>query len=1112
MWYKDKITFKYKITTLYARINTNSITAQIETDNEVIKGTDVLEDDGKRLTGEMSVNMSGNWKVKISAESTTGIKNSMEDIIFAMDKDNPYFDDSDNPQKIDANSYIDGTYYDNSKIEISGEVSDKQDKPYSGIKQVELLDEKGAVVAVSSNSETYTFTLIEKKTYSDYTIRIIDNVGNDKVSEKLPDMVISQDISDIKITPESNYITVDKKQWYSKNSKLDIDVNNAKSGIADVQIMINNTIVSEDKNVSEKSKITSKQYSVKTTDKIINSENCSYVVKVTVKDNAGNYSNSTYTIYKDTEVPQIKNFAFNDLNNGDVINTAYGYFFNKEAKVTISVVDGAVESGVKSISFYMVSKDGGKTNVITKTASNGKAMFTVPAGFKGQIYAYAEDNAGNECNATRVAGSIIETNDMHEKYSSIIFSKPDTSYKDANNLDLYNSNINVVINIKDSFSGIASASWEVVSSDANASNVNGSIRISNNGAISGSTDNITNKVNDENIVTSLTKNILVDANSNNITIKVTMVDNSGNTSTKYLQFSIDKTAPEITVSYDNNSSDSSNTEMFNNNRVATITVKERNFNANDVIVNITSTETSIPTISEWTRTDSSGNGDNTVNTASIVYSNDGDYNFNISYKDMSENVAAVDYGNSVSPNKFTIDKIKPIINIDFDNNNVSNGNYYQNARTATIRINEHNFSVDRVAVSITENGSKSSKTVGNWDTSGDLHTASVVFNSETEYNINLSYLDMAGNAAENTVNETFVIDTQAPKLTIDGITDRTPYNNDKIGFTVNSNDTYFNSLETTLYQITSSGDKKVVALDEKQIDNGKTYSISNVTEDGIYKLYCVAKDKSNKMTEQSILFSVNRNGSTYFLGEYADVINKKIVKSVEDDITITEVNVNDIDLKKLLVILYYGTNSLKLEQGVDYTVSENGGDEEWSTYIYKFNKNIFAKEGEYTISITSNDDAGNVTSNEDEGKKAGLMFSVDETAPICSVYNLEKGKTYGVSSKEVRFNVIDNISLASVTVFLNGKELYTLTGDKITEDNMKFTIDESTNAQSVKITYVDAAGNSGTTEVKNFYVTTNVVVKYVNNNGLLIGSIVAASVIILVIVILVYKSKKKKNK
>ena len=77
----------------------------------------------------------------------------------------------------------------------------------------------------------------------------------------------------------------------------------------------------------------------------------------------------------------------------------------------------------------------------------------------------------------------------------------------------------------------------------------------------------------------------------------------------------------------------------------------------------------------------------------------------------------------------------------------------------------------------------------------------------------------------------------------------------------------------------------------------------------------------------------------------------------------------------------------------------------------------------------------------------------------------------------------------------------------------EFTFDipgDSTGAHQVKIVCTDAAGNEQTEEITNFYVTTNLFVRYYNNTPLFFGSI-AAVVVIAGVVIALAAGKKKKN-
>lgn len=193
-------------------------------------------------------------------------------------------------------------------------------------------------------------------------------------------------------------------------------------------------------------------------------------------------------------------------------------------------------------------------------------------------------------------------------------------------------------------------------------------------------------------------------NSNEVRIDVTATDNAGTayTVTKYIK--IDTTAPTVQVSYDNNSADTSfgDTAYFKAPRTATVKVTERNFDASKVAAEIKAAAGKAPALSDWSTEGGSGNGDDTVHVATIYYGHDDDYTFGIGVKDIAGNAAAgVDYANSLAPTKFTIDTTVPVISVAYDNNSASNGNYYNNKRTATVTITEHNFDTSRIALSMT---------------------------------------------------------------------------------------------------------------------------------------------------------------------------------------------------------------------------------------------------------------------------------------------------------------------------------------------------------------------------------------------------------------------------
>ena len=142
--------------------------------------------------------------------------------------------------------------------------------------------------------------------------------------------------------------------------------------------------------------------------------------------------------------------------------------------------------------------------------------------------------------------------------------------------------------------------WTVESPYDKENNQSGNVEISNQGAFSsGNADGWSQTKKDKNLVTELKKSFTVKNNSNEIKMHIKMTDRAGNTSEDELIFSIDKTKPEIKIAFDNETPDAENTTMFKENRVATITVTERNFEATDFKADITNTDGVIPELSAW---------------------------------------------------------------------------------------------------------------------------------------------------------------------------------------------------------------------------------------------------------------------------------------------------------------------------------------------------------------------------------------------------------------------------------------------------------------------------------------------------------------------------------
>lgn len=357
---------------------------------------------------------------------------------------------------------------------------------------------------------------------------------------------------------------------------------------------------------------------------------------------------------------------------------------------------------------------------------------------------------------------IIETAEQHAREKHIDFNKAAAASKDAKGNELYEKDVTVDVTVTDTFSGIRSVEWTVESPYDKENNQSGNVEISNQGAFSsGNADGWSQTKKDKNLVTELKKSFTVKNNSNEIKMHIKMTDRAGNTSEDELIFSIDKTKPEIKIAFDNETPDAENTTMFKENRVATITVTERNFEAADFKADITNTDGVIPELSAWQTTENTENPDQSVSTATITFAEDGDYTLSVSGKDKAANQAE-----TVKADDFTIDKTRPVITVTYDNNNAVNGNYYAAVRTATIQIEEHNFSENRVRITgtATDNGAGISfPQSGGFTGNGDVHTATITCGTDGLYNFNVEYTDMAGNIAETYTGEEYYVDLTEPE-------------------------------------------------------------------------------------------------------------------------------------------------------------------------------------------------------------------------------------------------------------------------------------------------------------------------------------------------------------
>lgn len=296
--------------------------------------------------------------------------------------------------------------------------------------------------------------------------------------------------------------------------------------------------------------------------------------------------------------------------------------------------------------------------------------------------------------------------------------------------------------------------------------------------------------------------------------------------------------------------------MFKDNRTATIVVRERNFDPKKVNVIATADGSNYPVSLSWT-TNGQADTDSYEHIATITYSDSKDYTFDINCEDEATNKnSGVNYGTSVAPRDFTVDKVAPQVTVSYDNNSVENDNYYNQDRTATITVNEHNFNAGDVVCNVTSTGA--TPTLSSWSTSGDTHTATIAYSEDAKYSFSFDYTDMAGNKCNTVPIDEFYVDKTAPKITLDGVNYHSANNGDVVGFTLTATDDNgdSNTFETKLQKVELNGkNKDITHLYEADTSNGNEmkYTVGNIDDDGVYVVKCSVKDLAGNSTDSIVV-------------------------------------------------------------------------------------------------------------------------------------------------------------------------------------------------------------------------------------------------------------------
>ncbi len=538
--------------------------------------------------------------------------------------------------------------------------------------------------------------------------------------------------------------------------------------------------------------------------------------------------------------------------------------------------------------------------------------------------------------------------------------------------------------------------------------------------------------------------------------KVKCKDSAGNSgeSDATGEFVIDMTKPTVEIEYDKDSP--VNEKYHNTFRTAKVIVTDENFDEKCTMKFDITSDGDKPRIGKWSKSKSDASGSSQY-TCDVFFDKDGEYSFKFSCEDMAGNKSNVGNGGS-----FVIDTTRPEISVTYDNNNVKNGKYYNNSRTATITIKDKAFAENLVSVeSLNPSGGNGLPAISGWTASGDTHTAKISFMEDGSYGFKVKCVDLADNAAKDYLGEVFVIDRSAPEIVFGGVR-KNSANNGTAAPTLKCTDAHLDEAGTQII-LTGTNHGQLAGIAQKSaIKDGiqLVYPDFEHTQDmdDFYTLTVKAVDLAGNETEDELNFSINRFGSTYRISTDTQKLMSSYYIGKAPTITVTEINIDELEYGE--VTISKDGQTVTLKQGSDYAVAKEGEEENWKSYTYSIKSGNFAKDGVYSVGFYSKDKASNTSDNRIKGKE--IEFALDTTAPSIVADGIESGVTYKEKSREVTVDAKDNMFLTSLTVTDNGETLIDMSEKELVENGgiVTFTLDEADGLRDVVITATDKVNNA----------------------------------------------------
>ena len=296
------------------------------------------------------------------------------------------------------------------------------------------------------------------------------------------------------------------------------------------------------------------------------------------------------------------------------------------------------------------------------------------------------------------------------------------------------------------------------------------------------------------------------------------------------------------------------------------------------------------------------------------------------------------------------------------------------------------------------------------------------------------------------------------KVDISGVSDKTNYVDSPDKLTVGVSDGSVQKVKATV-----SSQEGTTELTGRVV-NGSFVADNLPDKDGVYTVKVQVTDDKGQVSEKTITYAVNKNGSTY------NWLNKEVngayYQYLSEDLKLSEHSTTQLDTSKTKFTFTLDGKVVSLDSRKVKVVEKKEDDGSY-TYTYTFDKSAFRDNGVWSISVATVDVDGHASSS---NASVQFKFVLDNIAPELKIEGILNNGSYDTAKHQFKVLVKDNIGLARVRVLINGK-VYEFTRSELEKGEKILELERSDKPYTIEVEVVDLAGNTTTQKVDGITVT-----------------------------------------